>query len=173
MSTASPQGIAYSDLVGGLLDARTDPATERFDAQLAEALEAGTVTSEVARALRFWQRAAVRGVVDHARRVLPPALEALDAARQESADDVAANDESWSAVSSTVNRSVPQPSPEPGRGPAAEPGGGPAASTEAIDLTITGEQPAGPAPAVDLHDRRSRLIVAGLTEVPARTDTTS
>jgi hypothetical protein len=173
MSSATPRGIAYADLVGGLLDARVDPATQRFDAQLAEALEAGTVTGEVARALRFWQRAAVRGVVDHARRVLPPALEALDAAREESHDDAAADQRSWAAVPPAAAASspfLPNMPPTPPEGPPQQ-----EHQAEIIDLTVSGTDPDAEArlSAVDPDDRGSRLIVAGLTEVPARTDTPS
>src|SRR5688572_13063672 len=81
MTTDGARHVAYADLVGGLLDARVDPATEHFDAELSAALTAGTVTAEAARTLRYWQRASVRGLVEHARSVLPPALSALEAAR--------------------------------------------------------------------------------------------
>ncbi len=95
MTTEGARQVAYADLVGGLLDARLDPATDRFDAELAAAVAAGTVTGDAARMLRFWQRASVRGLVDHARHVLPPALAALDAARDESRETVAAEQRSW------------------------------------------------------------------------------
>jgi len=79
----------WTDLVGGLIDARADPATARFDAELAEAVGAGTLSEESAIRLRFWQRASIRAVTDHARTVLPVALGALDAARREAEEDVA------------------------------------------------------------------------------------
>lgn len=82
MTTAGSRHVAYADIVGGLLDARLDPATRCFDAELATALAAGTVSTEAARTLRFWQRASVRGLVEHARNVLPPALAALDESRR-------------------------------------------------------------------------------------------
>ena len=75
-------------MVGGLIDARADPATARFDAELADAVAAGALSEETATRLKFWQRASVRAVADHARTVLPVALGALDAARQEAQDDV-------------------------------------------------------------------------------------
>jgi hypothetical protein len=78
----------WTDLVGGLIDARADPATARFDAELADAVTAGALSEETASRLRFWQRAAVRAVADHARTVLPVALGALDAARREAQEDV-------------------------------------------------------------------------------------
>ncbi len=70
-------------MVGGLIDARTDPATARFDAELATAEASGAVSPEAAHRLRFWQRASVRALADHARTVLPIALGALDAARRD------------------------------------------------------------------------------------------
>jgi hypothetical protein len=78
----------WTDLVGGLIDARADPATARFDAELADAVTAGALSEETAGRLKFWQRASVRAVADHARTVLPVALGALDAARREAEEDV-------------------------------------------------------------------------------------
>jgi len=78
----------WTDLVGGLIDARADPATARFDAELADAVAAGALSEESATRLRFWQRASVRAVADHARTVLPVALGAIDAARREAQEDV-------------------------------------------------------------------------------------
>jgi hypothetical protein len=75
------QHQVYADLVGGLLDAREDPAVVRFDAELAAAVTRGEVSPEAAKRLRAWQRASVRGVADHVRAVLPTVLAALDSAR--------------------------------------------------------------------------------------------
>ena len=61
----------WADLIGGLIDARADPATARFDVELADALTAGALSEETATRLRFWQRASVRAVADHARTVFP------------------------------------------------------------------------------------------------------
>jgi len=73
----------YADLVSGLLGARTDEATARFDSELDAAVERGEVGAELARRLRFWQRASLRALTDHTRTVLPPALGALEASRRE------------------------------------------------------------------------------------------
>ena len=89
MTPAVPARDVWSDLVGGLLDARTDPATARFDAELAAGLADGSLTEDAAHRLRFWQRASVRSLADHARTVLPVALGALEAARHEAESDVA------------------------------------------------------------------------------------
>ena len=78
----------WTDLVGALIDARADPATTRFDAEVAGAVTAGALSEDTATRLKFWQRASVRAVADHARTVLPVALGALDAARREAQEDV-------------------------------------------------------------------------------------
>ncbi len=140
MTTEGARHVAYADLVGGLLDARDDPATEHFDAELAAALAAGTVTAEAARTLRFWQRASVRGLVEHARNVLPPALSALEAAREESKETVQAEQRSWTEATGRTAEDL-------------------ADDADRSDPTAT---PAA-ARSVNLEDhRRSRLIVAGL-----------
>lgn len=81
MTADEARGALWSELVDGLLDARTDPATARFDAELAAAVDAGELSRRAAQRLRFWQRAAVNGVDDHVRTVVPAVLGALDAAR--------------------------------------------------------------------------------------------
>ena len=137
MSIEGARTDAYADLVGGLLDARVDPATERFDAELAAAVAEGSLTQETARTLRFWQRASVRGLVEHARNVLPAALGALDAARAESQETIDAEGRSWEAATEAT---------------------GTTAATEPPEST---EHPTS----IDLTRPSSRLIVAGLTQV--------
>jgi len=102
MTTEGSRHVAYADIVGGLLDARLDPATRCFDAELATALAAGAVTVEAARSLRFWQRASVRGLVEHARCVLPPALAALDGSWRESQQTMEADQRSWQEVTGAM-----------------------------------------------------------------------
>ena len=61
-----------------------DPATARFDAELAAAVAARDRHGRGGPdRLRFWQRAGIRGLVEHARTCPggPPALAALEAAR--------------------------------------------------------------------------------------------
>ena len=193
--TDSARNGAYADLVGGLLDARPDPATERFDTELATAVAHGTLTPETARILRFWQRASLRGLVEHARTVVPAALEALDAARAESSVTVEAEAQSWRRATSADGEEG-----EPGRArtdPAptdtapleeAPPEEAPT-ETPLTDSPLTDSAPPDSAPPeaappdlpdpgnaqvedvarppeqVDLTTRRSRLIVAGLTQV--------
>src|SRR2546423_4346810 len=71
---------AYTEMVLALVDARYDPVTEQFDAEVASAVADGQLEEQLARTLRWWQRESVRGVRDHVAEVLPPLLEALDAA---------------------------------------------------------------------------------------------
>src|SRR6476620_4658093 len=74
---------AYAELVSGLLEARHDAASGRFDAEGAAAEADGRIDERTARVLRWWQRESVRAVVEHARSVIPPALGALDEADEE------------------------------------------------------------------------------------------
>lgn len=96
---------ALADLVAGLLEARRDIAGDRFDAELAALERAGDVSPEAARLLRYWQRASVRAVVDHARLVLPPALTALDEADQEASRAVEDDAASWQRAAAEASAS--------------------------------------------------------------------
>ncbi len=87
-----PDEAAYADLVAGLLDARDDLAGTRFDVALQDAVASGEVSADTARALRFWQRAALRELADHVATVLPATLAALDRARAEAAARLAADE---------------------------------------------------------------------------------
>src|SRR6478609_4802720 len=78
MASRRSRESAYADLVAGLLDVRTDPATDRFDAELAAAEEDGRVDPQTAKVLRWWQREALRALVDHARTVVPPTMLAIE-----------------------------------------------------------------------------------------------
>jgi len=50
-----------TEVVLAVVDTRPDPATERFDAELAAAVATGRLDEGTARTLRWWQREAVRG----------------------------------------------------------------------------------------------------------------
>lgn len=166
------QHQVYADLVGGLLDAREDPAVVRFDAELAAAVTRGEVSPETAKRLRAWQRASVRGVADHVRAVLPTVLTALESAREDARSQVvdlaaaladagttggpdgdgAAPPGAVSAPEATPAPAIPTQSPSPRTGHAGdtpEPASSPA--------------PAGPS---SLGAATSRLMVADL--VPSR-----
>ena len=150
----------WTDLVGGLIDARADPATARFDAELADAVAAGALPEETATRLRFWQRASVRAVADHARTVLPVALGALEAARREAHEDAevaAATLEAATAARAAADE------PAEDTGVLVRP--------DEVDLLRRASTPE-PARPSTLEGDRPRQLVAGLVtalEHPART----
>jgi hypothetical protein len=122
------RSAAYGSLVEALLGVRADPATARFDAELAAAEAAGTLDPGVARTLRWWQRQSVQGVADHLAGVLPGVLTSLAAAERAAAEMVAASADSWAAATEPPSdRRLPPPDPGP-TGPATSedpPGFGP------------------------------------------------
>lgn len=186
----TPDGIGrdvWYDLIGGLLDARDDPATARFDAELAAGLADGTLTPDAAHRLRFWQRASVRSLADHARTVVPVALGALAAARHEAeryAEEAAAvlSEAGPARSEPAADQSLDQPEPSAGppdpwhpTGP--EPGAEPASPVTLVDLGALeaarrASAPEPPRPST-LEGRRPRLLVAGLTTAPGGPHRTS
>jgi hypothetical protein len=177
VSTHQPGRDVWSDLVGGLLDARTDPATARFDADLAAAVAAGSVTEESAHRLRFWQRASVRALADHARTVLPVALGALAAAGREA--------ETYAEEAATALRAAepappvpqePQQPPEPSQEPQQPPerAQNPPAP-DVVTLPDAARRASTPQPSRPrtLEEPRARLLVADLTIATVRPDRTS
>jgi hypothetical protein len=181
----------WYDLVGGLLDARDDPATARFDAELAAGLADGTLTEDAAHRLRFWQRASVRSLADHARTVVPVALGALAAARREAeryADEAAAalseaqpagqpEQPVDQAHDESEQPEQPPGPPDPWHPTDPEPGPGPESPVTLVDLGALeaarrASAPDPPRPST-LEGRRPRLLVAGLTTAPVGPDRTS
>lgn len=106
------QAKAYGDLVTGVLEARPDLFSERFDAEVAAAEAEGRIDARTARVLRWWQRESLRALVEHTRTALPPALVALDQAH---ADAVRAADDAAEAWARAVGDEVVT---EPDAGPA-------------------------------------------------------
>jgi len=160
----------YSDLVAGLVDARHDEATGRFDAEVASAVEAGTITAETANRLRFWQRASVRSLADHAKTVIPTALAALEASRREAV-------ESADAMAETLGpdpqlrepAEVPPSHDEPSEGPQEEaaadvrlPG---TSDTPEAASTASASRPSSLGTGTE-EQPPSRLIVADLITLP-------
>lgn len=182
--TATGRRQVFADLVAGLLDARDDPASDRFDAELEAALTNGTITAETAHRLRFWQRASVRTLADHTRTVLPAALGALEAARREARQDVAdmastlgpdpqTRDRPRSAPTEAESDPEPKPETDAEADFEADTRARPGAPQPPPGPTGWGDTPGGASstPAVgpsSLEQRRNRLIVADL--VPARSD---
>ncbi|HEU4676305.1 MAG TPA: hypothetical protein VFS29_09975 [Motilibacteraceae bacterium] len=162
---------AWSELVSAVLDARADPATARFDEELAAAQQAG-LPADVARALRYWQRASVRAALDHARTTLPTVVAALVQSVADSAVAVDEQDQAWRAATESVAgaarlQTVGQHEASTGAGLAAEQT---APATNAA-LAETSAAPArsafgqDPVPAVVplRATEPRRLLVAGLT----------
>jgi hypothetical protein len=193
MATRRSREAALSDLVAGLLDARLDPATERFDAELAAAEEDGRVDPQTAKVLRWWQREAQRALVEHARVVLPPTLLALEQAASGADREVEQSAASWARATDEADDDDGTPPPRArrrapssttqGPEPAAEqtpPDTGDDADRDDTDAHGDDVDPAetdGPyggdpadedtplTPPADLSEHRRRLLVAGLTRV--------
>ena len=159
MTPVGPARDVWSDLVGGLLDARTDLATARFDAELSAGLADGSLSEQAAHRLRFWQRASVRSLADHARTVLPVALGALEAARHEAERDV---------VAAAAVLGEPDPVPAAQQPEPASPQPEPTVDVSAVEAARRACAPQPPE--TRTLDVRPRLLVAGLTTAPVRPD---
>lgn len=132
------RSVAYASLVLALVGVRTDPATARFDAELAAAEAAGGVDPAVARTLRWWQRQALRGVEDHLAGVLPTVLASLSAADREALATVASSAAAWAAATEAAGgpplppdrAPLPRPSAAPTRPPGSDTSGPPRPSAD-------------------------------------------
>ncbi len=184
-SSGADRASAYADLLGALLAARSDPATARFDAEIAAAEAAGTLDGPTARTLRWWQRESMRGIGDHLAEVLPGLLVALVDAERSADQAVADSAAAWAGATGAAR-------PEPGdRGPDGDGGGGGGGGVEppapggspggtGLHEVVTSITPGsdGPRAVTELptHDLRhppsasagvgaprQRLLVAGLT----------
>jgi hypothetical protein len=178
---------AWSDLVAGLLDARDDPATARFDEELAAAVEAGEVTPHAAHRLRYWQRACLRALSDHVLTVVPASLGALAEARED-ADryaDQAAQMLADAARSAQAAAGRPDPAPSepvtitlPAEAPAGRlRSAQPETAAQQADLRLLSderrastEQPRRPS---TLEAPAPRVLVAELTVLPGALDRTA
>jgi hypothetical protein len=182
VSGRADRSAAYAELVSGLLEARHDAASARFDAEIAAAEADGRIDERTARVLRWWQRESVRAVVEHARAVIPPALGAIDIADEDAArqnDDAAQawdratsralpvlglsglHDDAYGAIAEKAGPAgdaVPQTEEAPAE--SADPADGPAAPT--APWAIPAARTAAAAP----EDGPRRLIVAGLNPLP-------
>jgi hypothetical protein len=183
MTTRRSREAALSDLVAGLLDARVDPATERFDAELAAAEEDGRIDPQSAKVLRWWQREALRALVEHARVVLPPTLLALEQAAAGADREAEASAASWARA--VAEEGDPDGGTPPGGGRRSSDRdhgsvAGPsrpsevdvreqpeaAAADDDADDAADDDAPEAPlTPPADLSEHRRRLLVAGLTRV--------
>lgn len=137
----------YAELVSGLLGARTDPATERFDEELDRVVADGEVTADVARRLRFWQRAALRALTDHTRTVLPITLGALEASRRDAESFLDSLEVDLDGNAGPDGPHAPEEAPS--------------ADTPGPPSAITLPEP------ISLEGSASRLLVAGLVATTA------
>jgi hypothetical protein len=160
MASRRSRESAYADLVAGLLDVRADPATDRFDAELAAAEEDGRVDPQTAKVLRWWQRESLRALVDHARTVVPPTLLAIEQAAGGAGREAEEASQSWAraAGDDLGGRATTSTRGEPA---------GPVAGPSRPDPPVAQERPVPPP--TDLAEHRRRLLVAGLTRVHPQT----
>jgi hypothetical protein len=123
--SADARAVHYAALLSALAGTRRDPATDRFDEELAAAEAAGAIDPHVARTLRWWQRESVRAVEEHLQAVLPGVIVGLERADAEAAQAVADSAESWAAASGrAMSRPLPPPD-DPGPVGAAQSGPAP------------------------------------------------
>lgn len=124
------RSTAYAELLSTLLALRSDPATARFDAELAAAEAAGALEGTTARTLQWWQRESLRGVAEHLAAVLPDLLSRLAAADDAARASVESSASSWStAVAASAgaplvagtSAPLPDPPPSPASGTASGP----------------------------------------------------
>ncbi|MDX6287564.1 MAG: hypothetical protein QOG53_3049 [Frankiales bacterium] len=157
MTSREPRAqAAYAELILALVDARADPATTRFDHELAQAIEDGRIDPETARTLRWWQRESVRGVRDHLADVLPPLLGSLEAAAAQAATDAQSSEELWRDTLSGAS-TKPETTTDVSAERATESGQDVASQPRVLNLPI------------DLTDRRRRMVVAGLVSASGAT----
>jgi hypothetical protein len=149
MTSQRSREVAYADLVAGLLDLRSDPATERFDAELAAAEEDGRIDPQTAKVLRWWQRESLRTMVEHASSVVPPTMLALERAASGSEREVEVSAQSWARAGHHTDDSDAATAADTDAGLGSE------------DESDHSDVP----PPTDLSEHRRRLLVAGLTRV--------
>jgi hypothetical protein len=170
---AEPRSAAYADLLQALLAVRSDPATARFDAELAQAEAEGRIDGPTARALRWWQRETLRGLADHLSDVLPEVLDRLSAADAAARDAVDESEQSWK----DATRSLPAVAAgsvasgdgsRPGTSPVTSTPPPPASPPERFDggshlrpVDPIDALPAGGAPAGDPRPPAPRLLRPG------------
>jgi hypothetical protein len=145
MTSQRSREAAYADLVAGLLDLRSDPATARFDAELAAAEEDGRIDPQTAKVLRWWQRESLRSMVEHASTVVPPTMLALEQSATGSEREAEVSAQSWARA-------------------AGDDLGGAVRAAAAGSEGVESDEPPVPPP-TDLSEHRRRLLVAGLTRV--------
>ena len=163
-AVARPGHAGLTDVVLAVADARPDPATHRFDTELARAVASGRLDEVTARTLRWWQRESVRGMRSYLGHVLPSILATLDAAADDGATSVAAAAAAWTHArtgpahgsAASLATLPPVRSPEPVPDDAQTPAAVSTTRSTAPGTTTRVHRP------VDVTDRRRREVVAGL-----------
>ena len=105
--TDTGRPAAYADLLAALLAVRSDPATARFDTELAAAEADGRIDGHTARTLRWWQRESLRGLAEHLDTVLPQLLTHLAASDRVADESVRESASSWDGAIASQVESVP------------------------------------------------------------------
>lgn len=153
------RAAAYADLVAAVLDLRSSVTTRTFDHVVSEAVEGGRLAPDLARELKWLQRQSLLDLVDHAERVLPTTIVALEGVAEPDEDDasseVSPGDEVAApdvAVPDSTSPPDPPPTPHAASAPAPPPTSAPPEDSPA---------------SVDLTSRR--LLVAGLRTIEDRT----
>lgn len=136
MSHSNRSEAAYAGLLAAVLDARDDVAGARFDAVLSMAEAAGEISPELARELRYWQKAASHAVAEHVRVAMPAVLGILETAAAHAARDVDDAADAWRRASD------PRP-------------------VGSSDTMALDQSPHAP---IDLLEHRRRALVAGLLD---------
>ena len=153
-------------LVDPLLDARTQPAGDRFDEVLTAALAARTISTELGRELRFWQRASVHELADHVRTVLPAVLPvAIAAAALSAAEAACAADSATQTWTRRTSAAADVPPPAVAR-PAAALAEAVVSAPDEITVADPDDAPddaVAPTPDETNPHVRRRMFVAGLT----------
>ncbi|MDX6254871.1 MAG: hypothetical protein QOJ11_1205 [Frankiales bacterium] len=159
---ALPSSALVAALVDPLLDARAQPAAERFDRLVAGALSDGVISQELARELRFWQRAAVHEIADHVRTVLPAvlpvALAVVAASSSEAVAAVASATATWQGREAQPEADAQPAEVDPRAVAPAE------VVVSAPDAVVVDDPVGQPLESTNPHLRR-RLFVAGLTSI--------
>ncbi len=166
MSEEWGRAAAFRDLVAALLDARNDYATQEFDKALAGAEADGAIGPAAARLLRWWQRETLRAVVDHATRVLPTAVLAMEQADRTAAQEAEQARESIAAASSTAPDAQLDSGPDPR--PPVQPGQGPTLTVVLPDTDAGRAALLAQAPLLDPTGSTGRIDRVGLRPWPGQ-----
>lgn len=151
---------AYADLIAAVLDLRSSVTTRTFDQVVNEAVTDGRLAPELARELKWLQRQSLLDLVDHAERILPTTIVALEGVVEpagdvviEPGDDVVEPADDTAPASEISAAADVTTAPEP-------------VISEVPPVIPEVSTPEPPPQSVDLTARR--LLVAGLRTIDER-----